>query len=519
MPSKTACVEEKTEDAGRPQTFVVVMAVTLIAEILLILGWILTKANHGFDLSDESFYLSWTEGPRDYPVSVTQFGFVHSLIFAVLRDDVVLFRQFNILTTYALTIVVAYQLLGERLRSLGSGVISTFAIVSAFALPSLKVMNYWLFTPSYNSLNGMAFLLVCIGIFSKADTDGKQSRAALMIGVGGCLSFLAKPTAALVLGVMVLIFVWGVRKWALKSLAVAVCTAVVILLFSMFWIGGGPISFVAELRETLAIATDPSHSFGRLIRWDSPHMNGGVRIVFIVVSMLLVAFLRFRKGSPSESVVRFFRQFFSVDFLALGAIGIASAWLEFRGVTLEFLKHSDDAEASKERFLLLSTLSLALIAGRWGEIDRPKLATAFFLFWLPYAYAFGTNINYWDKGASVAFFWVLSFGVLMTALPARRCQFFMFLMIASLLPILSVLDLETSYTQPYLQKPLNQVSLASVRVGRGDTELLVSEKTADFIRVWRRSAAEAGFRKGAPVIDLSGQGNGLIYLLGGTASL
>ena len=53
MPSKTACVEEKTEDAGRPQTFVVVMAVTLIAEILLILGWILTKANHGFELSDD----------------------------------------------------------------------------------------------------------------------------------------------------------------------------------------------------------------------------------------------------------------------------------------------------------------------------------------------------------------------------------------------------------------------------------------------------------------------------------
>jgi hypothetical protein len=36
-----------------PQTFVVVMAVTLIAEILLILGWILTKANHGFELSDD----------------------------------------------------------------------------------------------------------------------------------------------------------------------------------------------------------------------------------------------------------------------------------------------------------------------------------------------------------------------------------------------------------------------------------------------------------------------------------
>ena len=156
-------------DSGRSSLLTSLMAIVLLLESVLIVGWILKKADYGFDLSDESFYMIWIERPFEYPVSPFQFGSILSLPYKFLHYDLVSFRQFNILTTYMLAFVVAYQLLGPWLRRLDCTLVVRSAVSAAFALPSLTVMTYWLMTPSYNSLNGIAFLLVCVAIFGKCE--------------------------------------------------------------------------------------------------------------------------------------------------------------------------------------------------------------------------------------------------------------------------------------------------------------------------------------------------------------
>ena len=89
------------------------------------------------------------------------------------------------------------------------------------------------------------------------------------------------------------------------------------------------------------------------------------------------------------------------------------------------------------------------------------------------------------------------------------------LVIASFLPLFCILDLQNAYTQPYRQRAFNENVMKPVIVGSGETELLMVEETADLIDVLRQSASAAGFEPGTPVLDLSGQGIGLIYMIGG----
>ena len=500
---------------GKLSLFNVVIAVVLLLESTFVVGWILRKADHGFDLSDESFYMIWIERPFEYPVAITQFGSVLSIPFALVGNDLILFRQLNILTTFGLAFVVAYQLLGPWLRRLDCTLLVRLAVSAAFALPSLTVMTYWLLTPSYNSLNGVAFLLVCVAVFSHPQTERRQMIAALLIGLGGYLSFMAKPTSAAVLGVMALGFVWGIERWCWKSLLVAVCSAFSFLIISTCWVAGDPISFVVELREALELSRDPDYSFLRLIRWNSPHLDTRWRMAFGVASLLLFVLLRVANRRVVGELSVWPVRVLSCVLLGVGMFGVVATWFDFQTFSVGFLEHRDDEYGRKERYLFLSLLSVAVFAAYFREMDRRRLAVACFLFWLPYAFAFGTNINYWDKGATIAFFWVISLAVAISALPPRKSHLNYVMLIASFLPLFCVLDLEYAYTNPYRQESFAESTMKPVTIGRGKTEIMMAEETADLVELLRQEVKAAGFEEGMPVLDLTSQGVGLIYMIGG----
>jgi len=503
------------DDFRKPELFAVVIAIVLLLETVLILGWVLRKSDHGFDLSDEAFYMVMIEHPLEYPISVSLFGSVLAIPFAWLGSDLIAFRQFNILTTYGLSLVVAYQLLGTWLRNFGCTLLIRLAIAAAFALPSLTVMTYWLMTPSYNSLNAVAFLLVCIAVFSNANTERHQLWAAVLIGFGGYLSFMTKPTSGAVLGVMVLGFVWGIQRWGWRSLIVAICTAGVFVIATMSLLAGDPLAYVRELRETMAIGADPTHSFRKLVQWNSPHLDTRWRITFGLASLLLFAVLRFVTGKRDGEFSAWPVKVFSCMLLGLGAFGVVATWFDFQTVSVGFLEHRDDEYGRKERYLFLSLVSVAVFAAYFREMDRRRLAAACFLFWLPYAFAFGTNINYWDKGATIAFFWVVSLVVVISAFPPRKAQFNYVVLIASFLPLFCVLDLENAYTHPYRQASFSENVMQPVTIGRGQSEILIAKETAELVELLRQEVNAAGFEEGMPVLDLSGQGIGLIYSIGG----
>ena len=167
------------------------------------LGWVLWLSNYGLDFTDESFYLVWISNPFNYSVSATQFGFIYHPLYELLNGNIAALRQVNILFTFSLAWALAEvflrtvfvnQSLQRTPRSVVSGALATAADAS------LVLSGLWLPTPSYNSL-ALASTVGCRNRFLLADKHATRASIIgwFLIGIGGWVAFMAKPTTAAVL--------------------------------------------------------------------------------------------------------------------------------------------------------------------------------------------------------------------------------------------------------------------------------------------------------------------------------
>lgn len=114
------------------------------------------------------------------------------------------------------------------------------------------------------------------------------------------------------------------------------------LIATMSLLAGDPLAYVRELRETTAISTDPSHSFQKLIQWNSPHLDTRWRITFGVAILSLFAFLRFVNRRWDGEFNAWPVKVLSCMLLSLGALGVVATWFDFQVVSVGFLEHRDD---------------------------------------------------------------------------------------------------------------------------------------------------------------------------------
>ncbi|MEJ0009454.1 MAG: hypothetical protein WDN72_02355 [Alphaproteobacteria bacterium] len=193
-----------------------------VAAVLALAGSLLLHAGAGFDFTDESFYLLWMEGPRAFPASVSQFGFLYHPLYRLLDGDIALLRQCNLLGTFLLGWAVAgallYSLRGadgaRELWRRGEGIAVAFVAASGV----LVYFSTWLPTPSYNSLALQALLVAAAGmLLCEAESSCPSLAGWALVGIGEFLAIMAKPTAGLALAAVLGIY-WlaaGVWRWRL----------------------------------------------------------------------------------------------------------------------------------------------------------------------------------------------------------------------------------------------------------------------------------------------------------------
>ena len=134
---------------------------------------------------------------------------------------------------------------------------------------------------------------------------------------------------------------------------------------------------------------------------------------------------------------------------------------------------------------------------------------------LPYAYAVGTNRNYWSVGAYAGYFWAL--GGLLLCLPLwldkqRQAPVIPYVLCVSLI---ASLTLNTAYQRPYRQAvPLLQQQRHVVLDDRRAASVMVSPEFAQYIQQARQQARDAGFSSGDAMIDMTGRSPGLLFALG-----
>lgn len=540
--------ENKTPTLVEPLMLIVSATVTIS-----MLAWVLWYSRYGFDFTDEGYYLVWLANPFNYSVSNTQFGFIYHPLYQLLDGNIAALRRANILITFGLAwvfgnfflkTVFGFKVLENQHR---------LTISAALATTSLILFDSWLLTPSYNSLALQAFLVAATGLLLAENRSSFPSILGwLLIGVGGWLAFMAKPTSSAALGVCSGIYLLLAGKSRICFLAISLATVVALLILSALTIDGSVSGFIGRLIggvDELKILGG-GHTIPQLLRLDSFNLSRKA-IIFLLVGTIIIAFAVHLSQANSRLLIHV-STIFSVSFGLIG-LAIICGFIQkplnagrsqellilavpfaaiLAGVTIykEASKNSIISFSQKVRMRELKSIAYLLHPGSLpkGEgvfrgfhkfkgflqitLAQRGLVFAFLVF--PHAYAFGTNNNYWYQGTSAAIFWIFAGLIMLDPIVSGRKLSALLLPIGLAAQLITVALIQGGIEAPYRQpQPLHHNDYM-LEIGKSGSVLALSRGFGYYLTEVINVAKQAGFKKGMPIIDLTGQSPGVLYALG-----
>jgi hypothetical protein len=477
---------------------------------LSILIWLLKYSHYGFDFTDESFYLVWISNPFLYDFSITQFGFIYHPLYLLLNGDIAALRQANILITFGLAWGLVYAFLRSLLPNTTEPSLAVQGAAAGLATSVFTLFVNWLPTPSYNSLTLQALLITGIGVLlADKNCTCKSVTGWIVIGSGGWLAFMAKPSTAIGLATGVLFYLLVSRKFSIRLLMLAVTSALVPLLVSALLIDGSVFRFVIRLQQGVEFSRylDGGYKLNKLFRIDGFKLNTTDSLAFILVlTVSLVAtwgaFSDTKKGvivSISASVALYIL----IALLVFDQIRNPPGLGQFKGI------------------LIFGVVSAAVLMGFFlgrlrvlKDISIAQWVLAVFFLVMPHIYAFGTNNNYWQTGSAASIFWVLS-GItfLGSIVRARASRLFLLPLVLPTQAVTAIL-LQTGLEKPYRQPQPLRLNETKLEIGPQKSNLILSYNYASYVSSAATTALNAGYKAATPVIDLSGQSPGILYALG-----
>jgi len=489
--------------------------VTLVTFVAL--AWLLASCYRGFDITDESYYLIWMADPWRYPVSVTQFGFVYHPLYLLIGGDIAILRQINVLGTFLL----AWALCLLTLRCCGASSMdrphwrspTSLAIAAVLATSSLIAFRLMLLTPSYNSLCFQALMVAGCGLLLAEQRLDRISLVGwVLIGLGGWLGFMGKPTTAMAMALWSPLFLLISGRLSWRGAGLAALVAAVMLVISAMYIDSSVETFYCRMRAGIYTGEllESGHTLRDSLRIDVLPLPS-LRLMALLLGALAISI------AAGLTLARY--QWLRFAILS-GTVAVSVMALTM--IVGNWLPQFKSTPFLGTLILMVSVgavlLALALGFGRssW-PVPRRALAVALCFPLAPHALAFGTNNNYWEAGSQAAIFWLLGgLGLLLPFLSREHAARVM-------LPLLvvgqaiAILIVQWAFTHPYRQpQPLWRLN-TPVAVGGAGGTLWVHAELAEYTQELRRQAADAGFIPGMPMIDLTGESPGGPYLLGAAA--
>lgn len=501
----------RLKTAALPDTLLVISSAVVSVCTLI---WILWFCRYGMDWTDEGYYLVWISNPFVYPVSHTQFGFVYHPLYEWLDGNIAALRQANVLIFFGLAWVLTstfFQTILEPIHPRWHGTVMT----AGFAVLTFTYFShyFWLPTPSYNSLALQSLMIAATGLLLMEKDGTRESLAGcLVLGIGGWLAFMAKPTTAIALGCCSVFYLLAVGKLTARFLFLPMAVAVILFVGGAWSIDGSITGFIKRLEEGIAQfwLLESGHGLADVLRYDalSFYGNGPAALTAAVAVFFFAAFLlRSRTnafvycGTLLSALFAFFSLAIILGFLHVNLardLGLG----ERQGLLLWAIPFT----------AALIGLSSRTFSGAF-EISRAQWARAFIFLALPFAYALGTTHNYWLKAIHAGIFWVLAGLVLVV--PAMTHQRFksvvLSLVLASQMMTAALVDysIEHPYRQPQPLRENNE----PVDVGRAGSTLMLAGSSARYISEAMDLGERGSFSRGTPMIDLTGRSPGVLYAM------
>lgn len=475
---------------------------------LALMVWVLWFCGFGIDFRDEGFYLVWMTDPHRYDYSLTQFGFFYRPLFELIGRSITGIRQANLLITFVLAWVLASRVLWACGFKAERGARLTLA--AALATASLAFLHIWLPTPSYNWMALQGLMVACTGLLLAAP-DVERPRPLLSsawIGVGGWLTFLAKPPTAAGLALCALIYLVFFRKPAWRPLLLSVAIAVLLLLGTALAIDGSPGRFVdryltgVRLAEVMFGAKDRNSLLPRL---------GGLKLeqltqYQIIVGSFALAAVAWLAGLKARAAA----VMSTCTLLAVGAVTLL--------VVLGFLPGLTRIE--NYRGLLLGAVPLGMLTAlviRWRRGMRSEVAwrAIVLMMAMPLLYVSGTANDNWWQISHAAVFWVIA-AALVAATPASASPAIRLprlLVVAFATQFVMAVIIQTGIEAPYGQAASLRDQHHRTRVGPADVHLNLTPGFGAYLEDAEAKARQAGFRQGMQVLDLTGRSPTALYAM------
>ncbi|NMW21072.1 MAG: hypothetical protein HKK67_05460 [Chlorobiaceae bacterium] len=484
-----------------------------ISFTIIIVGLVLLYSRYGIDFTDEGYYLVSISNPFIFNPVISMFGYIYYPLYKLVSEDIALLRQVNIIITYTL----AWIIISCYLKSICSNIINRLsrliisAAIATISLVSIFLNGMWLPTPSYNSLTFQALLITGIGLLNfNSDKLRVSLFGWIAIGIGGWLTFMGKPTSGIILFVGICVYIIFTRNKNWRFFSISICTALLLLIISGFVIDGSVFSFInrydngIKLMRLLDANYTATEAIVKLLK--IPKIIFSLACVAIFITLLYLKVL--------------------IKSRALKIIGLAVFGLIFIGFLFLIFGISKDESylLSVEKYLVWSLPCLSIcfviviLFNKHKEISLEQLALPILFLVFPHIYVFGTDFNYWVAARAAAFFWLISFLMLLVMSVNKNHLKITIISICVVVQLLTVAIVVTGLTIPYRQpQSLFQNSYSTV-IGKSKSTLILSNSSGQYIDNAIKSAKKAKFKEGTSVIDLTGRSPGMLYALGANST-
>jgi hypothetical protein len=472
---------------------------------ILILYWVFKFSAYGIDFTDEGYYLNWISNPFLYKVSLSQFGYIYHPLYNLVDGNIVWLRRLNFFITFVLACTLVYLVINnlfkfEKINKFIQYILSGGIAISPFTYLFIQ-------TPNYNHLTFQALLIVSVGIVLIDDTKfNKNLLSYVIIGFGGWLTFMAKPSSAVGLAVLVLMYIISSKQFQLRFLLIAAVTSLILFIISAYIIDGSITTYVQRHLLSYKITVLLGEHDLNFLRIDGLKLSLKIKLsiffIFAISAFFIWLALKNYKLINLIYIVICFLILVIIATLAIADID----WNPNYGRYKSYLVFGI--------FYACLFVFIILVIKNNITIHDVRLGLFFVFLIIPFIFAMGTNNNTWQQSGDTSFFWLISGFVLIVpfCLKLKLYQTIIFLVIIS--QLITSIHIKETQEKPYRYNQPLRLDDSIIIVNNKNHQLILSKEFATYINDARKIAAQSGFTKEDAIIDLSGQSPGLLYLLG-----
>ena len=476
-----------------------------VLSTIFILYLILKFASYGIDFTDEGYYLNSISNPYLYERSLSQFGFIYHPIYNLVDENIASLRRINFVITFGLATILNYLLINQFHNAIKINKIIRIIISSGVAITSFTYI--YIQTPSYNHLILQALLVTCIGILLINNKYlSKNIYAYIILGIGGWLAFMAKPSSAIGLSLVILIYLLISLKFKFKYILISILTSLLLLFITALIIDTSVVKFFYRYVFSLEISKLlQGYNINSIFRIDELNLSFKIisSILVIFILTLLCVWLECYKSPFTKIISIIFSFSFFIFILSISIFDIN--WNPNYGYYQTYQVFG----------IVLACILIFLIFLLKKKIFLNEInwSLAFVFLLLPYISALGTNNNYWMQSGIASVFWLIIgfIFIIPLCLKIKKIQLILILVIIS--QVVATIHIKEKIEEPYRNNQPLRLNNVNIKTNYKNNSLFVSSEFAKYIKDARRIAKKSGFQRGKPIIDLTGQSPGIVYLI------